>query len=616
MSTKKFTPSLLRHHHTHLFTVFLLFLLFFPLTGSAQPTSATSQPLPAHDVFQLETTLHDPNTLVLTWRVKEGYFLYKDRIKVALLSKNIAKLGNIVLPKGELKQHAQGQDEILRDTVNLSIPLLGLKKEQTLLSIHYQGCSDSGFCYPPTTETLKLSLDPQRGIVSFSTLPQASATLTPTETPAFGTLQHTEQLLSHGSLVLTMISFFAFGILLSFTPCVLPMLPIISGIILRHQTPVTSKKAFFLSLTYVLSMATTYALLGILAASIGRNLQVSLQQPWALVLFSGLFILLALSMFGWYDLRLPARLEAKINHLNKHPIRGAYLSTALMGCLATLLLSPCVTAPLAGALIYIAEHGNIILGALALFSLGLGIGFPLLLLVTYAATLLPKAGEWMNAIKIFFGLLLLAVAISILQRIIPAPFPLLLWGALLILASLYLQAFTFTPETRFSYFRQSLGLVAFVYATLLIIGATMGNVDPLRPLTGINPEFQPPSHTMQTITTLKEAKTALNTAKASSKTVMIDFYADWCTACKIMEHQLKSQPMLQQALASFILLKADVTAINTETQALLRYFKVIAPPTYIFYDTSGEEVTAARIVGEVDTDYFLQQLRKVKNTNK
>lgn len=586
-----------------------LLLLLIPFTVFANPS-------PAHEIFQLSESIHDPNTIVAKWQIKPGYFLYKDRIKIEMATNDVAQLGTIQLPAGELKQDPKKEKEyeVFRQQLNLSVPLLALKAGNTILHIHYQGCSDTGFCYPPMTKSLQVTLDPLQGIKHIENISETVIS-TPNPNVQFGTLQYTEQLLLNSSLLMIVASFFILGLLLSFTPCVLPMIPIISGIIIRHQTPVTSKKAFLLSFVYVLSMASTYAILGILVAYLGNNIQVSLQQPWVLILFSSFFILLALSMFGWFELKLPDWLEARIHHFSHHPAGGTYLRTAIMGCLATLIVSPCITPPLAGALTYIAEHGNPALGGLALFSLGFGMGMPLLLIATSGAKLLPKAGHWMEAVKIFFGILLLAVAISLLQRIVSGSLALLLWAALLILTSLYLGAFRFIKTNHpLRHFRQGLGLISFLYGTLLIIGAGMGNTNPLQPLAGINQTHKTQyvsSDSINTVTTLNEVQILLAQAKQQQKPAILDFYADWCISCKSIEQKMANDPEIQTLLANFVFIKADITAVNAETKELLNYFKVIAPPTFVFYGIDGKEISSARRVGEIEMGDLLQQLKQI-----
>lgn len=530
-----------------------MLLLIFVISFNAYAT--TGKPLPANEVFHFTNTLHDANTIIARWQIKSGYFLYKNRIKIELLSQQQAQLGPLNLPKGQLKYDAlQGTYEILRKEIILPISILGLKPGETQLKVRYQGCSDEGFCYPPTTELYNVSINPQLTITAITPDSPLAEKNKPTAVSS-SMMQNTEHLFLDASLPLILLSFFGFGLLLSFTPCVLPMIPILSGIIIGQTANVSfsSRKAFFLSLTYVLSMSLTYTIIGIVTALVGHNLQVMLQQPWALAIASGLFTLLAFSMFGFFDIRLPVRIENKLAQYSRRQQGGTYISTAVMGCIATLLLSPCVTAPLVGALTYIANKGNLFIGGSALFCLSLGMGIPLLLISTSAAKFLPKTGPWMNTVKTICGILLLILAISLLQRVIPGISP-----------SMQLEQ---TASNNFQLH--------------------------------------------QTVTKLEDARNALVKAKQLGKRIMIDFYADWCASCKVMERTVLQKSAINHALNDFYLLKIDITAVNTATHDLLKYFNVVAPPTYIFYDNQGNEVLDTRIVGEVSSEHFLQQVARV-----
>ena len=579
------------------------YLLIFALTILSINSLHAQDPLPAEQVFQFQASVVDPNTISLQWQVKPGYFLYKDRIKVKNETNEIIHLGKIRLPKPDYRQDAQlGKYPIYRNTVNLAVPILGEKQGQATIKVHYQGCADSGFCYPPMDKLLNITIDNELAI--------SGATL---EEPSNDSVSETDEIsavFNQSSFLLTVLSFFGFGLLFSLTPCVLPMVPVLSGIIVGHGEKITTKKAFLLSLAYVLSMSVTYAIAGIIVAALGSNIQAALQTPWVILLFSLVFVLLSLSMFGFYELKLPPSWQAALSNLSNRQEHGHYLGAAIMGMLSTLILSPCVTAPLIGALSYIANTGDMGLGGIALFFLGLGMGTPLLVIGASAGKLLPKAGVWMNAVKAFFGVLLLAVAIYLLSRIIPEHVTMMLWAALLIISAIYLGALH-VPENNVQKFWKGTGIVQLFYGGLLLVGAAMGNGDPLQPLTGLTLSNQElASSSKMRVKSIEDVEKALENSRG--KLVMLDFYADWCSACKVMEKTTFQDPRVIQALANFIILKADVTANDATDKALESHFGVVAPPSFIFFDKNGHEIKSKRIVGEKNADEFLAILQKIK----
>jgi thiol:disulfide interchange protein DsbD len=579
--------------------VLLLVLSLCSIWGYAQ------EPLPGNQVFSVESKVIDPNNVGLEFRVKPGYFLYKNRIKLANQNQEIMHLGDIRWPTPDYKQDpTNGNYPIYRQTLTLAVPILGEKQGQAKLRIHFQGCADSGFCYPPMEKTLAITIDNELGVsqVKFITSPTIEAAES----------DEISSLISHKSFVLVLLSFFGFGLLLAFTPCVLPMVPVLSGIIIGHGDKITTRKAFFLSLSYVLAMSVTYAIAGIIVAALGSNLQAAFQAPWIITLFSLLFVLLALSMFGFYELKLPLSWQARLSNISQNQAHGHYMGAAIMGFLSTLILSPCVTAPLIGVLGYIANTGDMALGGMALFFLGLGMGTPLLLIGTSAGKLIPQTGQWMNAVKAFFGVLLLAVAIYLISRVIPENITMLLWASLLIISSIYLGALHSPTQTNAQKFWKGSGLITLLYGGLLIVGASMGNTDPLQPLAGLNRVGIQETHTHDKIrvTTVKDVEQALE--NSHGKIVMLDFYADWCTACKIMEKTTFQDSRVIQKLANIVILKADVTANDTQNKALQSYFNVVAPPTFIFFDKNGNEIKSARIVGEKNAEQFLKVLDKVE----
>jgi thiol:disulfide interchange protein DsbD len=580
---------------------FVLLLVLF-----LSPWLSYANPPPAAVVFPLSAKLLDPNTFILNWHIKKGFFLYQERIKVEALPHANIEIGHLAFPEAQQQTNSQGKTYfVYRNDLILPVSVLGKEPGESLFTVHYQGCSDEGFCYPPQTQAIKLTID--NGL-ALNAVNLESAPLLPE--PSLESENQTdkfERLFASNSLGLIMLSFFGFGLLLSFTPCVLPMVPVLSGIIVGHGKDLSSRKAFFLSLSYVLSMSLTYAAVGAVVALMGSNLQIAMQSPWIISLFSLLFVLLALSMFNFYELRLPVSWQSKLANVTRKQGSGHYLSAAIMGSLSTLILSPCVTAPLIGALGYIAQTGNISIGSLALFSLGIGMGTPLLLIGTSAGKLIPKAGRWMNVVKAFFGVLLLATAIYLMSRILPAPLTMSLWASLLIFSGSYMGAFNKAlskPEK----FTQGLGIIFLVYGLLILIGASRGNTDPLQPLASTKMISPKEAHAMMTVKSIEEVQKALVNAKG--KPVMLDFYADWCASCKVLAKTLLKDKLVTTALHRFVVLKVDLTPNNAETKALLNYYNVVAPPTFLFFNTEGKELDHLRLVGEIKAQTFYTSLHK------
>lgn len=569
-------------------------------------------PPPAKEVFKFRAKTIDPNTLGLEWQIKPGFFLYQERFHLSKMDDEAFTIGDIHFPKPVKKTDSQNKIiKIYRDQLTIPVAILGHEAGEDILEVCYQGCSDDGFCYPPKTMQVKLTFNENKALIDASTITKRQI---PTLTEMSSNHSQLKQLFSTQNWALIFLCFFGFGLLLSFTPCVLPMIPVLSGIIIGQKNPLSTKKAFFLSLSYVLSMATTYAIIGATVALIGSNLQILLQSSWSISIFSFIFILLSLSMFNFYHLQMPASWQAKLTKISHSRAGGYYLGAAIMGCLSTLILSPCVTAPLIGALGYIAKTGDVVRGSIALFFLGMGMGTPLLIIGTSAGKYLPKAGHWMNIVKAIFGILLLAVAIELLSRIFSPVIIMCLWASLLIFSGIYAGAFL-RGTTNQEKFCQGIGIISLVYGILILVGASQGNQDPLQPLVKTISAPITNQATIQaksTFTTLSEVQHALEQAKQNEIPVILDFYANWCTSCKYIDSTTLKDPEVIAALNHHIVfLKVDITDNNSNSRALLSYFNVVAPPTFIFFNSRGSEKTNLTLVGEISSKMLINTINQL-----
>lgn len=587
-------------------------LLIILLLLFTQTIFADTPPPPANEMFKPRVKVIDPNTILLEWDIENGAYLYRDRISLINTDKQSAELGKLIYPDGELKQdQILGEYEIYRQTVALPVPILGLNSGDVEFKLRYQGCTDQGFCYPPSHCVLTVSLDQENGVIDAKLAPPKTKTLPSALT---SDVDRASALLDGHDYFWIVLGFIGFGLLLAFTPCVLPMVPVLSGLIIGHGRHITTGKAFTLSLIYVSAMAITYAIAGVIVASLGSNLQVMLQTPLAISLFALVFVLLALSMFGLYELKLPTSWQVALSKLSQRQQGGAYIGVALMGCLSTLILSPCVTAPLVGVLGYIAGTGDKLLGAIALFSLGIGMGLPLLMIGTAAGKWLPKAGMWMNQVKILFGVMMLGVAVYLIERLLPSHVGLILWGALIAGYSVFLGALRKADDEGWARVKRGVAYIGLVYGTVLVVGGAMGNDDMLAPL-----KRQPTTmmvtqdDDMILVKTVSELQQQLNRARQLQTPVLIDFYADWCVACKVMERTTLSDEKVSKILTKFIVIKVDVTNSDSDAETVMQAFNVIAPPTYIMLDQYGSEVANTRVVGEMNAADFSIRLETVIN---
>ena len=575
-----------------------------------KPDSTQEELLPAEQAFRFFATVKDAGTLHVNWEIAKGYYLYREKIQLELINADGNQLGNYSIPRGTPAHDEEfGQVEIFHDELgfDVSIARNNAAAQTVTLLAKFQGCADRGVCYPPMTKQINLELP---------ALPQIMPVTGTQPSPALSEQDRIVQSLQHDSLAMTLLTFFGFGLLLSMTPCIFPMIPILSGIIVGHGHRITTSRAFFLSLSYVVASALTYTVFGILAALFGSNLQTTFQQPWIIGLFSAIFVLLSLSMFGFYELELPNSLKTRLHNSSVRHQDGSLWGAAIMGSLSSLIVGPCVAAPLAGALIFIGQTGNAVLGGGALFAMGLGMGVPLLLLGASAGKLLPKAGTWLYSTKAVFGVVMLAVAVWMLSRILPPAVTILLWAMLFILPAIYLSAIDPLPEQSSGWRKlwKGVGLMMLAYGLLLLIGFSMGNNNPLKPLQGFRVNTAQAADAglvFERVASLKALEARIKQANANHQPVMLDFYADWCISCKEMEAYTFTDPRVKQALAGFVLLQADVTKDSGDDKALLAKFNLIGPPAILFFGADTQEKTAHRVIGYQDAETFIKTLQEV-----
>jgi thiol:disulfide interchange protein DsbD len=571
--------------------------------------------LPADQAFQLDVQVSEADTLTANWLIAEGYYLYRHTFEFAIEAADGTTLQPARMADGEHKtDEFFGEIQVYHQQAQAEIPLQRSSTQATpaTLTVKYQGCAERGVCYPPIVKTLDLLLPAAAAATTVgSTRDNGSPASRLSEQDAIA------KRLTEGNLLATLAAFFGFGLLLALTPCVFPMIPILSSIIVGQGTNITAYRGFVLSLVYVLAMATTYTLAGVFAGLFGENLQAAFQNPWILSGFAAVFLLLSLSMFGFYDLQMPAFVQSRLTEVSNRQKSGSLTGVAIMGFLSALIVGPCVAAPLAGALIYIGQSGDAVLGGLALFALSLGMGTPLIAIGTGAGKLLPAVGPWMDRIKAVFGVMLLAVAIWMLERILPASVTLLLWAALLILCSVYLNALDGLPVEASGWARlwKGVGVVSLVYGILLLIGAASGAHDPLQPLQSVMAKQGSALSSQQAhlpftrIRNLTDLERELADAARQNRAVMVDFYADWCVSCKEMEKYTFAEADVQRALSGMVLLQADVTANNDDDKALLKHFQLIGPPSILFYDSGGNKRPELSLVGFKPADEFVQHVQ-------
>jgi thiol:disulfide interchange protein DsbD len=550
--------------------------------------------------FVLTGEAQSVNTVLLNWRIAEGYYLYKQRISVAPTDVS-RPVGAVQLPKGE--PHVDeyfGEQEIYREMLDatLSVPP-GTKNVD--VNVTYQGCADAGLCYPPITKKVSVSLEGAPATAATSNNPDAGGFVSEQDSYA--------DKIKNGNLLLVLLSFFGAGLLLAFTPCVLPMVPILSGIIAGGGENISTRRSFMLSVAYVLGMAFTYTAAGIAAGAIGQgfNLQATFNQPWIVAVFSLLFVVLAASMLGLFTIEMPGFIQTRLSSKSNEQQAGTYLGVGVMGALSALIVSACVAPPLIAALTVISQTGDVLRGGLALFVMSIGMGTPLLLVGASAGKLLPRAGAWMDTVKNLFGVLFLAVAAWMLSRIVPGWLSMIFWAVpALVLAWVFFRS---TPKSSGGRtLSRTLATAAGLYGAVLLAGAALGSTNPLAPIPQL--AAQQKHLEFQRIKTLADLEREVAAASKAGRSVMLDFYADWCVSCKEMEHYTFTDADVQGALGNTTLLQADVTANDADDQALLRHFGIFGPPTIAFYGADGVERRNFRVVGFMKAAEFAAVVRQ------
>lgn len=605
--------NLFSRQNLHLMFVLLFALVFFqPFVSHAQQsifdTSDSSLFSNDNEFLDVEEAFvfnfdQQNDQLNISFDISEGYYLYRHQFK---FKSDNAVIAEVTLPKGvDHEDEFFGVQQIYLQALSFNIDIKSVDADASI-TISYQGCAEKGLCYPPTKKTISLN----KLISSVPNDNVENADLTVKTSDTVSEQHQLADMLKQESLLLTLIAFFVGGLLLSFTPCVFPMYPILTGIIVgagkELSSPLTTKKAFTLSFLYVQGMAITYTLLGIVVALAGAQFQAMFQHPIVLIALSILFIFLALSMFGVFNLALPASLQNKLNNLSNKQKGGSATGVIMMGVISGLVASPCTTAPLTGALLYISQTGDVILGASALYALSLGMGLPLLILGSSGGKLLPKAGAWMNIIKNVFGLLLLAVPIFLLERFIPAIASQALWAVLVLGSATYFyvanQNSVSGKAKGFAY-----GLRSLLVFLMMFVGANMAYklIMPSHHNVASNSSLETEIQHFTNVTSLDELSATVKEANAQGKTVMVDLYADWCIACKEFEQYTFPAENVQKALSNSVLIQIDLTDTGTEQNvALMEHFNVFGLPSILFFDLNGNELSQQRVTGFMGADEF------------
>jgi thiol:disulfide interchange protein DsbD len=562
--------------------------------------------LPPEQAFRFDALADGSDRVRLNWEIAEGYYLYRARIKVRTSSTSV-QLGTPQFPPGQVKTDDYfGKQEVYHHELIASVPVARSSGGalDLPLEVTYQGCADAGLCYPPQTKTLTVHL-PGGAAGGASGRGESSSSATFLSQEWFSNALR-------GNLAVALACFYLGGLVLSLTPCVLPMVPILSGIIVGSGRPISNGRAFALSVSYVLGMAITYAIAGVASAAAGKQVQALFQQWWVIALFAAIFLTLALSMFGLFTLQMPGGVQSRLAQLSNRQSAGTFGGVAFMGALSALIVTTCVAPVLVGALLVISQTGALVRGGAALFAAGIGMGTPLLVVGASAGRLLPKPGPWMDLVKKLFGVLMLAVAVWMLARIVPERLALALWAApALLLAWLLWNGIR--ERSALVWGMRLAGIAAGIYGVALAAGSALGGTDPLAPI----PALARPVATLsfRPIHSVADLDREVMQASAEGRSVLVDFSADWCTSCKEMERYTFTDPTVQAALSRTVLLRANVTQNDADDQALLRHFGIFGPPTIAFYGTDGHERAAYRVVGYMNAEAFVARTRAALNAS-
>jgi thiol:disulfide interchange protein DsbD len=588
-----------------------------PPAGGLGLPFATPRPddfLPEDEAFAPLITILDPVTLEIGWRIAAGYYLYKPQFSARFDSDDV-RAGPLTLPAGQPKEDEYyGETEVYYDAVFATVPLQRRSPDATTatLILEYQGCAEDGICYPLTVREFEVSL-PLATAAEIASAPPPDAAGPVSDQDRYAGL------IRDSSIAALVGAFFVAGLLLSLTPCVLPMIPILSGIIAGEGDDVTPMRGFSLSLLYVLGMALTYTIAGAAFAAVGQQAQAVFQKPWILITFAGLFVVLALGMFGLFNIQMPSSIQSRLATISGNQKSGTAVGAFIMGALSSLVVTACVAPPLVAALAVIGQSGDVVRGALALFALSIGMGAPLLVVGASAGKLMLKAGPWMETVKNAFGFVMLGLAIWMLSRLLPGGITLLLWAVLIFIAGVFLGALTplTADATGPRKLAKGFGMLAVLYGAILFIGSLTGGDDPLQPLqgsmltaVGTGGAKAHDELTFERVKTVAELEARLADARSRRQPVMLDFYADWCVSCKEMEKYTFTDATVQSVLSGTLLLQADVTANDDADQALLKRFGIFGPPSIIFFGPDGAERPAYQVVGYMKAERFAPHARQ------
>jgi len=578
------------------------------------PTSNEDDFLKPDEAFKFSAEMNRPDAIKLTWVIAEKYYLYRDRIKVSTEDAALVQLGAPQFPAGQTKHDEYfGEQVVFHEVLDVIVPVARAAKAkgEFKLKVSYQGCADAGLCYNPITKFVMLTLPPAVGA---STLDGKSA-VTNSSAPGAVTSEQDRLaiLIRDGSLWLVLGTFFGLGALLSLTPCVLPMIPILSGIIVGQGEKVTPLRGFSLAFTYVQGMALTYAAAGaVFVLAFKQAPQAFFQQPMIVIGFALLFIVLAFAMFGNFTLQMPSALQSRLTDVSNQQKAGTYVGTFVMGALSALIVTACVAPAMIAALSVISQTHLIARGSAALYAMGLGMGLPLLIVGASAGSLLPKVGAWMDAVKSLFGVMFLGLAVYLVSSLLPGAVTMALWATLAVVSGFWLFSLTLGAKLAPSVVR-GIGLLILIYGVVLLIGALAGRSDPLQPLAGLasisavsDERATKATHNLpfKRVKSIANLDSEIAAAQASGKPVMLDFFADWCVSCKEMEKYTFTDPRVAAALANAVLLQADVTANDAADQALLNRFGIFGPPSIMFFGSDATERKNYRVVGFMPADQF------------